>query len=59
MGAEIETCRCENCGADDQWKEHVGKLKCYYCKTTNMCPRCVASRPGAAMCFACSRKIFK
>ena len=28
MGADVERCRCENCGADDMYKEHVGKWKC-------------------------------
>lgn len=46
MGAEIETCTCENCGANDLYKEHLGKWKCSYCKTKNMCTRCIYSRPG-------------
>lgn len=59
MGADIETCTCENCGANDLNKEHVGKWKCSYCKKTNMCTRCVYPRPGSPMCYSCQAEIFK
>ena len=59
MGADVERCTCENCGADDLYKEHFGKWKCYYCKTTNMCPRCVYPRAGCPICFKCQRELLK